>query len=136
MDSIRRVREEAVTPTCVSVPATPHAIDVLRSVTAAVAARSRLGFEQVDDLRLAVSEAAARLISLGRGSTVREEIRIDADTIAVRLVLLDAAITDWPLPDRATPFSRIVIDALVDDASESLQDGDPCIELRLRVPRR
>jgi hypothetical protein len=138
MASIRGVRDVAVTPTWVSVPAAPHAVEVLRSVTGAVAARTVLGFDQVDDLRLAVSEAATRLIGVGgQRGTLREEIRTGPDSIVVRLVLCDAPDVQWPPPPGEHPFSWTVILALVDGATESLEDGhNPCIEMRLWVTGR
>jgi hypothetical protein len=116
----------------ISVPATAASIDVLRSVTAVVAGHTTLGIDRVDDLRLAVSEAAGRLIraSEQRG-TLRATFAERDDGLDLQLTLHDGSTPGWPLGSDADPLSWIVIDTLTDDAKESLDGGDPSIDLRM-----
>ena len=118
----------------ISVPATAGSIDVLRSVTAVVAGHTTLGIDRVDDLRLAVSEAAGRLI---RASDQRGALRATFDErddgLHIRLTLRDADMPRWPLGSDADPLSWIVIDTLTDAAEESLDGDDPSIGLQVSL---
>src|SRR5262245_62737542 len=91
--SIGAVGTPAFGPVSVTVPATPNAIDVLRSVAGVVAGRTPMGFDRVDDLRLAVSEAAGRLIQAAGGvGTIREVVAIDHASVRIDLTMPDAEI--------------------------------------------
>ena len=138
MASIGRVGGPTVTPMSIVVPATPRAIDVLRSVSAAVAARAPLGFDQIDDLRLAVSEAASRLVRAVADGPAELLERIDATDDAVTIVLRVEGhdVDPWPPPADVDRLSWTVIEALVDEAIERRDDDHACIELRFRVPSR
>jgi serine/threonine-protein kinase RsbW len=121
----------------ISVPATAASIDVLRSVTAVVAGHTILGIDRVDDLRLAVSEAAGRLIRAAeQRGTLRATFAERDGGLDLQLTLRDGATPSWPLGADADPLSWIVIDTLTDDASESLDDGEPCIGLRMSFRER
>jgi serine/threonine-protein kinase RsbW len=119
----------------ISVPATAASIDVLRSVTAVVAGHTTLGIDRVDDLRLAVSEAAGRLIraSEQRG-TLRASFEEQGEGLRLQLTLRESSAPHWPLGADGDPLSWIVIDTLTDAAEESLDGDDPCIELGMSFP--
>ncbi len=118
-------------PVSVTVPASPNAIDVLRSVAGVVAGRTPMGFDRVDDLRLAVSEAAGRLIqAAGAMGTIREDIAVEDGGVRVDLTLPAAEIGRWPIGPNIDAFSWVVIDTLADAATESMTDDGPCIGLR------
>jgi anti-sigma regulatory factor (Ser/Thr protein kinase) len=115
----------------VSVPATPNAIDVLRSVAGVVAGRTPMGFDRVDDLRLAVTEAAGRLIqAAGSTGTIREVVSIEDGAVRIDLTMPEADIGRWPIGPNIDAFSWVVIDTLADHAAESMTDDGPCIGLR------
>jgi len=129
--SIGAVGTPTFGPVSVSVPATPNAIDVLRSVAGVVAGRTPMGFDRVDDLRLAVSEAAGRLIQAAGGiGTIREQIAVDGGSVNIDLTLPAADIGRWPIGPNIDAFSWIVIDTLADVANESMTDDGPSIGLR------
>lgn len=131
MASIGAVAPATFGPVSVTVPATPNAIDVLRSVAGVVAGRTPMGFDRVDDLRLAVSEAAGRLIqAAGATGTIREEIAVEDSTVRIDLTLPAAEIGRWPIGPNIDAFSWVVIDTLADGAAESMTDEGPCIGLR------
>ncbi|HEX3300121.1 MAG TPA: hypothetical protein VHW68_08415 [Actinomycetota bacterium] len=118
-------------PVSVTVPATPDAIDVLRSVAGVVAGRTPMGFDRVDDLRLAVSEAAGRLIQAGGAAgTIREEIAVEDAGVRIDLTMPAAEIGRWPIGPNIDAFSWVVIDTLADTAAESMTDDGPSIALR------
>jgi hypothetical protein len=118
----------------ISVPAAAASIDVLRSVTAVVAGHTTLGIDRVDDLRLAVSEGAGRLIraSEQRGS-LRATFAADRAAVHVHLTLRDVSVPTWPLGADADALSWIVIATLTDAAEEVFDDGEPCIGLHMTL---
>jgi serine/threonine-protein kinase RsbW len=93
------------------VPAHPDYVGLIRSTAGHVAARADLTVEQIDDLRLAVDEAFALLIShnpnLGDVSVTFE---VAADTLSINLLGPDGS----PELDRST-FAWKVLQALVAD---------------------
>jgi serine/threonine-protein kinase RsbW len=136
MSSIGRVGEPSIDATWINVPATPGSIDILRSVTAVIAGHTSLGFDRVDDLRLAVSEGAGRLIraSEHRGS-IRVSFSVDDGGLAIHLALRDATVPRWPLGPDVDPLSWIVIETLTDEAEESVDGTDPSIGIRIGFHR-
>src|SRR3954463_6702356 len=129
--SIEAVDTPTFGPISVTVPATPNAIDVLRSVAGVVAGRTPMGFDRVHDLRLAVSEAAGRLIqAAGATGTIREVVAVDDDGVRIDLKMPATDIGRWPIGPNIDAFSWIVIDTLAYSAAESMTDDGPCIGLR------
>jgi serine/threonine-protein kinase RsbW len=117
------------TPISLSVPAEAGYLNVLRSVTAGVAARLEIGFDDVDDLRIAVTEACNRLLSLGaegRSLTIGLSPSDEGLTVAVEI---DAELTEWPFAGSHETLAWRVISGLVDEANEELRDGRPTIVL-------
>ena len=137
MASIGAVGTPTLGPVSVTVPATPNAIDVVRSVAGVVAGRTPMGFDRVDDLRLAVSEAAGRLIQAagGRG-TLHEVIAVEDDAVQIHLTMPTSEIGRWPIGPNIDAFSWVVIDTLADVATETMSDEGPCIGLRFGFPVR
>jgi serine/threonine-protein kinase RsbW len=120
----------------ITVPAAAASIDVLRSVTAVVAGHTSLEIDRVDDLRLAVSEGAGRLIRAGeQRGTLRASFTTGEDELRVHLTLRDGVTAQWPIGPDADPLSWIVIDTLTDAAEESLDGDDPCIAMRMHLVR-
>ena len=117
------------TPISLSVPAEAGYLHVLRSVTAGVAARLEIGFDDVDDLRIAVTESCNRLLSLGvrgRSLTIGLAPSDDGLTVAVEI---DAELAEWPFAGSHETLAWRVISGLVDEAHEELRDGRPTIVL-------
>jgi serine/threonine-protein kinase RsbW len=126
------MREGLDTPISLSVPADPAYLHVLRSVTAGVAARLDIGFDDVDDLRIAVTESCNRLLALrtggralGMGLSPTEE----GLTVAVEI---DVELAEWPFAGSHDTLAWRVISGLVDEAREELRDGRPTIVLTKR----
>ena len=70
------------------VPADAGSIHVLRVVAASVGTRSDLSVEEIDDLRLAVTEAASHLLSTrGIGSSICMRLSPTARGVRVRLTI-------------------------------------------------
>jgi serine/threonine-protein kinase RsbW len=108
--------EEVVTLT---VPATSGYVSLARSVAAGVAARVDLDLDQVEDVRLAVTEACAVVLAdvpAGAVLTLRLYPGVQALRVAV-----SAPGTAVPGPDT---FAWTVLTALADQAVGQHQDGE------------
>jgi serine/threonine-protein kinase RsbW len=74
-------------PTAVfaEVPATPEFVQVLRNIAAGVAARLDMPIDQIEEVRLAVTEAASLLLDEVEAASLRMSIGRDAEALEVRL---------------------------------------------------
>lgn len=111
-------------PTAVSVdvPATAVFIQVLRNVVAGVAARLDLPIDQIEDIRLAVTEAASLLLEEGDATSLRMSIGRDGDTMEVTLTS-DGRSDPWP-PDRVTAsWPWLVVKGLTDEVRADRAEG-------------
>jgi serine/threonine-protein kinase RsbW len=110
----------------VRIPPTPEHLALLRTAVAGFAARDHFTLDQVDDLRLAVEEAAVQLLKhvAGEGLTLTVsrtepgvEVRLSADVSG-----------DEPVIDEES-FSWVILRALADDVSVEMQQGHGAIVL-------
>jgi serine/threonine-protein kinase RsbW len=117
----------------VSVPARAEFVHVLRSVTAAVAARLPLSLDDVDDLRLAVDEACARLLALpGEPSTFRLDLRTLPDQFEM-VAAVDASTPTWPPTGFEDTLAWRVLGALAENVRFELWNGAPAIRIVKRT---
>jgi serine/threonine-protein kinase RsbW len=115
-----------------SVPARSEFVHVLRSVTGAVAGRLPLSLDDVDDLRLAVDEACARLLSLPAAPrTFGLELRSMPGRLEV-VVSVDASAT-WPTNGFEDTLAWRVLTALAEDVRFELKNGAPAIRIVKRT---
>jgi serine/threonine-protein kinase RsbW len=119
----------------VAVPSEAASIQVLRAVTASVAARSNMSFDGIEDLRLAVDEACAWLL-VGRGATAMTLRLRPMDDRLEAVVSIDTADRTWPPPDVEQSLSWRVLSALVDTLSLEADDTGPAIRLTKRTRER
>ena len=107
---------------------------VARSVAASVAAGHAISYDEVDDLRIAVGEAASLLLRLPEPAT-RLTIRIAREPHAILVTLLtDAAVEVWPGGDRDLDgLSWMIITRLVDEAVAETSPLGPVIRLSRRI---
>ena len=125
--------EQAIT---ISVPARTGFVHVLRAVTAGVAARLDFSVDDIDDLRLAVDEASAHLLSQ-HPSLTRLSVRLTPgpDRFEV-LAWGDGQIDAWPKDDTTRSMAWHVLVALTDELSLERVDGEPAIRFAKRLPER
>jgi serine/threonine-protein kinase RsbW len=118
----------------VSVPARAEFLHVLRSVVASVAARLDFPYDAIEDLRIAVDEACAQLLSQGKGaSQIRLRIIPSAGAIDV-VASTDALEVAWPPAEAERSLAWQVIEALCDRATLELDDGAPAVRFSKAVP--
>jgi serine/threonine-protein kinase RsbW len=116
-----------------TVPARPEFVHVLRSVTAAVASRVPLSLDDVDDLRLAVDEACARLLALhGEAKSIRLDLRSLTDRFEV-VVAVDAPALSWPPTGFEETLAWRVLGALAQSVRFELWNGAPAIRIVKRA---
>jgi serine/threonine-protein kinase RsbW len=114
-----------------TVPARSEFVSVLRAVTASVAARLAWPYDAVDDLRLAVDEACAQLLSLP-ASELTLTISATEDALDV-VVATDADPGGWPPPGAEESLAWRVVSALTDEAGFDRSDGGPVVRMRKRT---
>jgi serine/threonine-protein kinase RsbW len=112
-----------------SVPARPEFVHVLRSVTAAVASKVPLSLDDVDDLRLAVDEACARLLSLpGEPTAFRLDLRCLPDRFEV-VAAVDSATPVWPPSGFEDTLAWRVLGGLAESVRFELWNGAPAVRI-------
>jgi serine/threonine-protein kinase RsbW len=119
-----------------SIPARSEYIHVLRSVTAAIAGRLPLSLDDVDDLRLAVDEACARLLALpGEPTTFRLDLRTLPDRLEV-VAAVDTPTQTWPPIGFEDTLAWRVLSALAESVRFELWNGAPAIRIVKRTLSR
>ncbi|MGZ5212396.1 MAG: anti-sigma regulatory factor [Actinomycetota bacterium] len=118
----------------VTVPPDPGFLHILRQLTGGVAARIRLTIDDIEDLKLAVDEAASSMLTrLPASSEIT--LALDTDDATLRAtVSSDAPTEGWPIPGLLDSLSWKVITGLVGEASaERDESGRPSIVLLKRT---
>ena len=111
-------------PTAVSaeVPATPEFVHVLRDVAAGVAARLDMPIDQVEEVRLAVTEAASLLLEEADATSLRMTIGRGGDSLDVTLTS-DGRVDQWPTDRVLSSWPWLVVKGLTDEIRADRGDG-------------
>jgi serine/threonine-protein kinase RsbW len=114
----------AILPTTVSaeVPATPEFVQVLRNVAAGVAARLDMPIDQIEDVRLAVTEASSLLLDEADATSLRMTLGRDGDVLAVTLTT-DGRVDPWPSDRVLASWPWLVVKGLTDEIRADRGDG-------------
>ncbi len=110
----------------VTVPATANHLAVLRTAVGGFAARDQFTLDQVDDLRMAVEEAAVQLLRHNEGEHLEMELESTSTGLDVRLqarVDTVAGVID------ESSFSWTILRALADDIRIETRDQQAMIVL-------
>ncbi|MBX6749527.1 MAG: anti-sigma regulatory factor [Micromonosporaceae bacterium] len=115
-----------------TVPAVASFLPVVRAATAGLAARLSLTLDEIEDLRIAVDEACAMLLSLPAGdpagtATLRCRYEVLADALAVRVC---APVEDGAALPAEQSFAWRVLTAHATGVSHGIGDGFAWIDLR------
>ncbi len=122
---------ESLGPVVVTVPARPGFVHVLRTVVASVAARIELSLDEVEEMRIAIDEAAALLLQLHAPvTTLRAELTADAAGLTIRLASDVAVSSDWPPPGTEEAWPWRVITGLCDEAGFDVSTTGPEVWMR------
>lgn len=117
----------SVPPVTISIPADPAYINVLRGTVANIATRSAFTLEEIEDLRIAVSEAATLLLPLSDVITCSLQSDDDEVTVVCSCVAENTPRRDFD------DLPWVLLEALVDDVSTSVTETG--VEIRLRKKR-
>ncbi|HEX9124196.1 MAG TPA: ATP-binding protein [Actinomycetota bacterium] len=115
----------------VSVPARAEFVRLLRMVAATVAAQHDLTFDAIEDLRIAVDEAAAQLLPVG-GTTLALRLTPTADGIRAE-VTTDAFDAPWPPDGIERSLAWQVLKGLSDEVAMERGDRGPLIRITKRA---
>ena len=114
----------------VSIPARADLVHLLRTVTGSVCAHLALSLDDIDDLRLAVDEACAELLSIpGDPRTIRLDLRPLPGRVEV-VIGVDAP---WPRQLPTDGLAWQVLGALADHVRFELWNGAPAIRIVKRT---
>lgn len=115
------------------IPATPNFLSVLRTATAGLATRLNYGLDAIEDLRVAVDEAASLILTAADDPSAVVHCRFDV--VAEDLLISIGARGIGPLPDRQS-FDWRVLDALAGAVSTDTEDGITTVRLTQPLPRQ
>jgi serine/threonine-protein kinase RsbW len=118
----------------VSVPSRAEFLALLRAVTGGVATRMELSIDAIDDLRLAIDEAVAFLLTTNEDPS-RVEMRLDpTDAELTATIGTDSQVGGWPPPGYEATLPWQVITALTDTATTARSEvGTPTITIVKRT---
>ncbi len=125
----------------ISMPADAGLIHILRTVTGGVAARLDFSIDDIDDLRLAVDEAAAHLLSIQpRPERLVVVFRPAGDRLDVSASASGSENGDqpWPAPQLEGTLTWQILTALADGTAMAREGdaNDPTIRFSKRLVRQ
>jgi hypothetical protein len=126
------VIEPSSAPVVISIPGDAAYLHIFRAITGAVAARLRMPVDAIEDLRLAVHEAASYLIGATGGADLRLEL-LATDHDLRAFLTADAVVGIWPPEGYESSLARAVMTGLADSSMVRLAGNAPAVELRKRT---
>jgi serine/threonine-protein kinase RsbW len=113
----------------VRIPARPEYVHVVRQAVASVAARLDFTFDAIDDLRIAVDEACASLLSISTPATYLTVRMVPDGTSLIVVASTDASPSAWPPPGAERTLAWQVLSALANEVSFDREGKDPALRL-------
>jgi serine/threonine-protein kinase RsbW len=114
---------ELVVAVSAEVPATPGSVQVLRNVAASVAARLDMPIDQIEEIRLAVTEAASLLLDEAEATSLRMTIARDTHALDITLSS-DGQVDRWPSERALASWPWLVVKGLTDEIRAERRDGE------------
>lgn len=111
----------------IRVPPTGSHLSLLRTVIGGCAGRENFTLDQVDDLRMAVDEAAVQLLRRVAGEAIELDVTSTEDALEVRVSADTKA--DEPVIDRSS-FSWTILQALSDELEIDGSEGRTVVIMR------
>ncbi len=123
------------TDVVVSVPARPEFMQLLRAAVGSVAARVDFTYEAIDDLRIAVDEACARILAVP-GTPETLFLRIIPEESGIQVVAYtDGEVQEWPPEHLEESLTAKILDALTDGVTFERVGTSPAVRiLKLATP--
>jgi serine/threonine-protein kinase RsbW len=120
------------TKVVVTIPARPEVVHILRSVAASVASRSDLTIDAIDDLRIAVDEASAQLISAAPDASTLTMIAEAEGSHAEIQLCTSGEVATWPPDGLERSLAWQVLNGLADEVSFGRTSQGPTVVIRKR----
>ncbi len=118
-------------PIDVRVPARADALRILRAVAAGVGASTDMPIDAIEELRIAVDEAATLLLRSTTGSTTLHlRLRPDAGSVLIDIAS-DGRAETWPPDGFHETWPWLVITGMM-DAVDTVSTGGPTVSFRTR----
>lgn len=110
----------------ISIPADPAYVGLLRSTVASLAAKADFTLDEIEDLRIAVSEAATLLLPLTETINCHVDSRADAVEVTCTCTSEDSPRRDFD------DLPWVLLEALVDEAASTVTQSGISIRLLKR----
>jgi serine/threonine-protein kinase RsbW len=121
------------TDVVVSVPARPEFMQLLRAAVGSVAARVDFTYDAIDDLRIAVDEACARILSVP-GTPTTLSLRIIPNETGIEVVAYtDGEAEEWPPERFEESLTAKILDALTDGVTFERVGQSPAVRVLKRA---
>jgi serine/threonine-protein kinase RsbW len=114
----------------ITVPARAEFLHVIRTVVGSVAARHDLTIDAIEDLRIAVDEACAQLLTT-RGGHVTVAISGTEEGVET-VCTTDAEVAVWPPRDLQHSLATQVLQGLTDSVAWELSPTGPTVRVAKR----
>jgi serine/threonine-protein kinase RsbW len=118
----------------VSAPAHPEYLHVLRSVAASVAARLDFSIDTIEDLKIAVDEAAVQLLRNALGGSLELHLLVSPDRLEIVATTDAPSARPWPPEGYERSITWQVLTALTDETSFERRDGAAVRFTKRRLP--
>lgn len=118
----------------VDLPGHPALVRVLRTMAAREADLTGVGYDTLEDLGLAVDEAAAALMSTGAGGNLRTVFEHSTRSVGFTMSA-NQAVSAWPPPDWEDSVGGLVLGSVADSVEFSTDSGRPTIAVQLSADR-
>ena len=116
-------------PVTVTFPASPEFLRLARIATADAASRAGLDYEEIDDVRIAVSELCS-VVSLDQDGTITLSFAVSPGVLEVSGVSATGTATVAP-----NKLSQTIIAAVVDEHTITTDDGQTRFNVTKRARR-
>ena len=113
-----------------TIPAQTDQVALVRSAAASLAAHAGFTIDRIDDIRLAIDEAAALCIA---SAAAGASVRVDMELLSGALELRVGVRTEKREPPRKNTFAWTVLTALVDTVQVDLIGGMLLITLQVKA---
>jgi serine/threonine-protein kinase RsbW len=116
------------------VPAKPGSARVLRTLVVGIGAREGFSYDEIDDLRLALQEALAQILTVASSGT---PVTLEVSSLGHGLSLelrTDADSRLWPPPGVEQSLAWSILSALSSKVSYGSQDGRAWVRFEKSAP--
>jgi hypothetical protein len=116
-------------PTCLTVPADPGYLRIVRTVASSAAADGALGLEGIENLALAIDEAGAALLRTPGATVLSVTLESGPGGVVVELDVDRSPEEPWPPAGWNGSLGARVLEAVADEVTLTASDGKRSIRV-------